>query len=374
MSGSIFKEVTFTPQSFDKEYIFENHRRFGKLIGILESLIDSGIIIGASNHWKKDVNHFLSLYDDSDKDELENLLETLSKRNRLSFSLSNQELTDEKSWIKAIEKLNKERSFDFAAGTITNKSIKNLEDIDRKAYINSGATIQKQTLSNIEKILKPVLSYAEIIKIFDPYFKIEEKRFFTVLELVCKKLGNGYQENEDYIIDIHTSIKSMINNKKEFDWEKANSWIQKIKSLEKQYKHQITIKIWEDTDKNKWHDRWIITDQCGITMGKGSDTGNWTDATWGLLDWEKLPEIEDKFVEGRNLYHFIGKVTSAGIEKNSMPKTVLVKLTDAEQKSENLRLREEAERSEKNRLEKLKNPKKLGRRLVPLSERNNNND
>ena len=369
MSGSIFKEVTFTPQAFDKEYIFANHRRFGKLIGILESLIESGIVIGASDTWKNDVDYFLNKYDDSDRDELENLLETLSKRNRLSFPLTNKKLTDEKSWIDAIEKLNKQRSFDFAAGTITDKSIKMLEDIDRKSYLNSGATIQKQTITNIEKILKPILSYAEIIKIYDPYFKIHEKRFFSVLELICKKLGNGYLDNEGYSIDIHTSVKSMLN-KNEFNWETVKNWIQKIQSLEKQYKHEITIKIWEDTDKNKWHDRWLITDQCGVSMGKGSDTGNWTDATWGLLDWEDLPKIEDKFIESKNFYHFIGKITSSGIEKNSMPKTVLVNLTDKERESENQRLKKEAEESEQKRLEKLKNPKKLKRGLVPLSERN----
>ncbi len=372
MSGSIFKEVTFTPQVFEKEYIFANHRRFGKLIGILESLIESGIVIAASNTWRNDVDFFLSAYDESDKDELENLLETLSKRNRLSFLSYDKKLIDEKSWIGTIEKLNQKRSFDFAAGTVTNKTIKVIEDIDRKSYLNTGATIQKQTLSNIEKILKPILSYAEIIKIFDPYFKIQQDRFSTVLELICKKLGSGYSLNENNIIDIHTSVKSMINSKNEFDWEMAKGWIQKIQSIEKQYRHEITIKIWEDTDKNKWHDRWLITDQCGVSMGKGSDTGNWTDATWGLLDWEDLPKIEDKFIEGKNFYHFIGKVTSDGISKNSMPKTVLVNLTDEEQKLVNNRLKKEAEQSEQERLKKLKNTKKLGRRLVPLSERNNN--
>ena len=370
MSGSIFKEVTFTPQSFDKEYIFANHRRFGKLIGILESLIESGIVIAVANTWKNDVNDFLNLYDDSDKDEIENLLETLSKRNRLSFPINNKELTDEESWMDAIERLNKKRSFDFAAGTITDKSIKVLEDIDSKTYLNSGAIIQKQTIKNIEKILKPVLSYAEIIKIFDPYFKIQQDRFSNVLELICEKLGNVYHENEDYIIDIHTSVKSMMNIKKEFDWGQANSWKQELKSLEKKYKHQITIKIWEDTDKNKWHDRWLVTNQCGIYMGKGSDTGDWTDATWGLLAWKDLPKIEDNFIEGKNFYHFIGKVTSSGIEKKSIPKTVLVHLTDEEQAIENDRLKKEAVQSEQERLAKLKNPKKLKRGLVPLSERN----
>ncbi len=214
-----------------------------------------------------------------------------------------------------------------------------------------------------------MLSYAEIVKIFDPYFTIEKDRFFDVLKSICQKLGNVYGENSDAIIEIHTSVKSMINGKGEFDWRKVERWSQKIRNLENSYDREITIKIWEDTDKNKWHDRWLITNQCGAYMGKGSDTSDWTDATWGLLDWEDLPKIEDKFTEGKNFYHYIGKITSSESPMDSKPKTVLVYMTEEDQVLENDRLKREAGLAEEERLEKIKNPKKLKRGLVPLSER-----
>ncbi len=370
MSGSIFKEVTFTPQTFDKEYIFSNHRRFGKLIAILEGLMNSGIIIAASETWNNDVYNFLDKYDDIDKNEIMNLLEMLSRRDRISVYPYHKKLMSEKLWIDEISKLNKTRKFDFSAGTVTNITVRTIEDIDSKAYLNTGAKIKKQTIANIKQIINPVLTYAEIAKIYDPYFMIGKDRFFDVLKVICEYLGSAYNERNDAIIDIHTSVKSMLNRKNEFDWREANNWIQKIKYLEQKYNHEITIKIWEDTDKNKWHDRWLITNQCGISMGKGSDTSNWTDATWGLLDWEDLPKIEDKFTEGKNFYHYIGKVTTDGIVKISIPKTTLVYLTEDEQNLENDRLNSAASLAETERLKKLKNPKKLKRGLVPLSERN----
>ena len=374
MSDSIFKEVTFTPQSFDKEYIFSNHRRFGKLIAILEGLIDSGIIVAASDSWNNDVYNYLDKYEDDDKNDIIYLLEALSNRNRISIYPQQKKLIDEVLWIDEINLLNKSRRFDFAAGTINNKTVKTIEDIDAKTYLNAGAKIRKQTIENIKKIVDPILTYAEIVKIYDPYFTIDRDRFFDVLKVICEYLGSVYGKKNDAIIDIHTSVKSMLNNKGEFDWRKAEGWIQKIKHLEKKYNHNITIKIWEDTDQNEWHDRWLITNQCGVSMGKGSDTSDWTDATWGLLDWEDLPKIEDKFTEGKQFYHYIGKVTSNGPmpAKEWKPKTVSVYMTKEEQKLESDKLQREANLAEKERLEKLKNVKKLGKGLVLLSKRKNN--
>ncbi len=370
MSDSIFKEVTFTPQSFDKEYIFSNHRRFGKLIAILEGLIDSGIIVAASDSWNNDVYNYLDKYeDDDDKNDIIYLLEALSNRNRISIYPHQKKLIDEVLWINEINLLNKSRRFDFAAGTINNKTVKTIEDIDAKTYLNAGAKIRKQTIENIKKIVDPILTYAEIVKIFDPYFMIDRDRFFDVLKVICEYLGSIYGKENDAIIDIHTSVKSMLNNKGEFDWRKAEGWIQKIKHLEKKYNHNITIKVWEDTAKNKWHDRWLVTNQCGVSMGKGSDTSNWTDATWSLLDWDDLPKVEDKFTEGKGFYNYIGNITSDGIVKVSIPKTTLAYLTEDEKKTENTRLNNEAKLAEEERLKKLKNPKKLKRGLVPLSQR-----
>ncbi len=368
MSGSILKEVTFTPQSFDEEYMYANSKRFRKLITILENLIDCGIIIAASNSWKKETYTFIENYSDSEKDEIVSLLKELDARNRISIYPNKGTMNSEDMWIRAIEKLNHKRPFDFSVGRVSNDIVTTIESIDRKNYLYGGAKIKKQSEENIKQIVAPILSYAEIVQIFDPYFNIDENRFFDVLEIVCKNLGNRHGIQSEAIIDIHTSIKSMLNyNKTEFVWSKANRWANKIKTLENKYHHRITLKIWEDTDKNKWHDRWMITNQCGIFMGKGSDTSNWTDATWGLLNWEELhPKILSKFVKGRGFYSFIGQITSRGIDKYQYPKNTNSTMTHEEKEKyikkineENLQKSGEAERI---RQEKLRNVKTLKKR------------
>ncbi len=362
MSGSILKEATFTPQAFGKDFNLSSSRRFGKLIAILESLIESGIILAASPLWKQNIYELLENYEDTDKSDLSALLKELDSRERIAIYPSSKKLVSEESWISEISHLNKKRAFDFAVGTINENVINTVELIDRKKYQYSGAKVTMQTEENMHQMLAPILSYAEIVKIIDPYFHFEsyDKRYEKALEVICTNLGNHHDVKSEAIIDIHTSIKPMLNRDKEFVWQKTENWPQIIKSLEKKHRHKITLYIWEEHLKHKWHDRWLITNQCGISIGKGSDVSNWTDSTWGLLDWEELPEISNKFDSNRQVYNFIGKIDSSIVMKNQNPKNTSTYLTKEEQVLENERLKEKADKREQERLEKLsKAPKKL---------------
>ena len=372
MSGSILKEVTFTPYVFEKDFNFSHRRRWPKLISILESLIDSGVIVTASSYWKEHVYSFMDDYNEEDKEELEALLKELDARNRIIAYPDHNQYDKEDTWIEKIKLLNQKRAFDFIASTQNTDLVQTVEKIDRKKYKNTGAKVEKQTFDYMKRMLAPILSYADIVKVIDPYFNLSVKRFKDVLTMICDSLGDHHGKRSKAIIEIHTSIKSMLNHNtpREFMWQKADDWTKILKELESTYGHNITINIWEENKKkNEWHERWIITNQCGIFIGKGSDISDWTDSTWGLLDWEQLPDISNKFDSNRNVYNFIGKIDSSTILRNQNPKNTSTYLTKEEQVLENERLKKEAELAEEERLKKIKEPKKFKRRLVPLSER-----
>ena len=356
MAGSILKEVIFTPNVFDKAFIFALRKRYAKLARILEDLIDSGIIVAPSHLWKEQVFDFIEKYDDEDKEELIALLEEIDSRNRIVSQYISTDNSEEKSWINTIEKLYAKRAFDFATATEETTITETLEHIERAKYKNTGAKVKKQTFEYMEKMLAPVLSYADIVKIIDPYFNLSEERFFKVMQMICKNSGDNRGSKNNIIIDIHTSVKAMLNHDKELVWSVADGWKKQIQNLESQYGHTICLYVWEEIkQKDAWHERWIITNQCGLFIGKGSDISNWTDSTWGLLDWEELPEISNKFDANRQVYNYIGKVTSDYVEKIGNTVSVSVHLTEEE------------------RLEKRnKAPKKLTRRLVPLNKRKSN--
>lgn len=321
MVDSIFKEVSFTPQTFEKEFIEANNRRLGKLIAILESLIDSGIIIAASDSWQKKVFEFLSYFDDSDRDDLSTLLEVIDSRNRLAIYSGEKKLENESAWISELSRLNNKRAFSFISGTIDQDVIKPVESIEREAYLNVGAIVSTQTVENMRMILTPVLGYAEDVKIIDPYFNLSKKTYTDALHVIADTLGNHHGKTEHFEITIQTSIKSLLDKNKALDFGLAKEWSRKIQFFEKQYGHSIIVNIWEDLkEEDQWHDRWIITNQCGITMGKGSDISEWTDATWGLLDWNEIPNIANKFNHNRQTYNLIASINHLSITKKKSPK------------------------------------------------------
>ncbi len=376
MSGSIFKEVSLTPFVFEKDFSLSSHKRFAKLISILESLVDSGIIIAPSSSWKENVLQFIEQYDDEERDDLTTLLKEIDSREHLLFYPPGVSLEDENDWICQVEKLNKIRAFDFVAATRDAGIVSAIENIRKEKYKNTGAQVEKQTADYMKKMLTPVLAYADIAKIIDPYFKLTDiggnpvHRYENVLKIICESLGIRHGSRVPAIIEIHTSVKAMLNREKEFVWKAIKKWQSILQKFEKEYGHTITITVWEEIKrKEEWHERWLITNQCGIFIGKGSDINNWTESTWGLLDWNELPRISNRFNKNRQIYNYIGEVTSDSAKKNQNPKNTLLYMTKEEQNRENEIMKNKAEEAERERIEKLKKPKVLRRRLVPKSER-----
>ncbi len=378
MSGSIFKEVSLTPFVFEKDFSLSSHIRFAKLISILESLVDSGIIIAPSSNWRENVLQFVEQYDDEERDELASLLKQIDSREHLLFFPISTRLGNENDWISQIEKLDQKREFDFVAATRDAGIVSALENIRKEKYKNTGAQVEKQTAGYMRKMLTPVLAYADIAKVIDPYFKLTEidgkptKRYLDVLHIICEQLGSTHGKRVPAIIEIHTSVKAMLNNAqpREFVWSAIKGWQRILQDFEKKYGHSITIIVWEEIKrKEEWHERWLITNQCGIFIGKGSDISNWTESTWGLLNWDELPGISNRFNKNRQVYNYIGEVGANSFVKNTNPTNTSVYMTEGEKKANETKAKSNADEVERLRREKLKNPKKLRRTLVPKDQR-----
>ena len=361
MAYSIFKEVTFTPNSFDKNIFLESERKFEKLLNALEDITDSGMILGITRQWQKKVNEFLDKYDDNEKSEIKEIFKQLHARQRIVSYPISKEFDDENNWINQANQINEKRLFDVIIASKDSPTTKQIDHIDRKFLKNKGATVNKQTEEFMDVMLSPILSYAEIVTIIDPYFSFEHVRFQDALEIICKNLANHHGIKDEAIVEIQTSIKSMKENN-EFKWQKADGWSKIINKYEEKYGHVITLKIWEEVKEDKWHERWIITDQCGIFIGKGSDISRWTDSTWSLLDWDELADITNKFDENRKVYNFIGSVTSSGISKNQNPKGTTTYMTENEKVENRKEYLEKIEKDDQERLAKVnRTPKKFGK-------------
>lgn len=355
MAGSIFKEVTFTPQAFDKATFLEDMRKFEKLLNTMDDLSESGIIVGVYSDWLDKITEFIEKYNESEKYDIQDVLKFLNDRHRIVCMPKNESISnDEDAWIDQAKKLNQVREFDLIIASKDAENVKQLNSVDRKALKNKGAIVRPQSKELMRTILSPILGYANIVTIIDPYFHLEsdKQRFEVALEIICSTLGIQHGVKNKLVIDIHTSIKPMIESKtKEFIWQKTEKWPKIIKIFEEKYGHTITINIWEEAKKeNKWHDRWIITDQCGVALGKGSDVSEWTDATWGILDWDELSAIASKFNKNRQVYAYIGKVDSSEAIRERFPKYTDSRMTEEEKRIKQLEWERELKRREDERL------------------------
>jgi hypothetical protein len=321
MSDSIFKEVTLTPHIFESSNLLNDDRKFERLLNALEDLAESGQLIGVFFDWFEKINNNILELSEDERDEIEEILKYLNDRQRIvciQNKISNS--NDENFWIEEALKFNKIRNFELILATKQKDIIKSFETIDRrtiKALGYKGAKVLAQTKENMKKLLMPILAYAEIVKIYDPYFDFTKQRYIEAFEIICETLSFKHGNQESAIIEIHTSIKTILDKNDLINTNILNIFSEKLIDFEKLYKHEITIRIWEDRENNKWHDRWIVTNQCGINLGKGSDTSKWTDATWGIVDYEEIPNIQKKFLINRNEFNLIYTISKNGYKKEN---------------------------------------------------------
>lgn len=319
MSDSIFKEIAFTPHIFQKNILLNDERKFERLLNLLDGIAINGHVVGVFSDWFKFINENILEFNEFEKDELIEVLKYLNDRQRIVHTPNKKcENNDEYCWIKQALYLNSIRSFELILATEQNDSVKSFDDLDRKtikSLQNQGAKVLPQTKENMQKILAPILTYAEIAKVYDPYFDLSKPRYLDAFKILLETLGCQYEDQEFAILEVHTSVKIVLDKDKTIDWQMLDLYQKLILDFENKYGHSIKFYIWEDTKNNKWHDRWILTNQCGVTLGKGSDISEWTDATWGILDYEQIPYIEQKFITNRAEFNLISIIDNNGVKK-----------------------------------------------------------
>jgi len=142
--------------------------------------------------------------------------------------------------------------------------------------------------------LAPILRYARSLILIDPNICTEnqvltrdKERFFKTIEICSDLLGRRGHERLNGRIHIHAELRKQkpegqtLNNY-------LDAWEQKLRPLIAAEGHRFRVFLWESLPGSEsMHDRFILTDQCGISVPGGLDCrtrshANSTD--WNLLD------------------------------------------------------------------------------------------
>ena len=295
-------EFAMTPELFDSSVANSGNSSSVILVEILKGLTENGLL--ANLHGGRWFTHVRDQRVTSLSPKLKNdvitLLNTLRDRHRLPLhpkSVQYDPKTDQQ-WLNLA--LESHHRVPFHAIILSEALMKNSghkcdEFVEFSSSLGSEQWNLKRkrtlslnkTKSDYCKALAPVLRHAKSLMLIDPWLNAVQSRFFDTVSICSNLLGQRGHIRLHGRIDIHAA---KIRQKPEGATLRDNldTWGRKLEPLINQDKHKFRVFLWESIEHGEtMHDRFILTDQCGISTPAGLDCrthshGNSTD--WNLLD------------------------------------------------------------------------------------------
>ncbi len=293
-------EFAMTPELFSAPFANSN-KGAEHIPELLLSIAENGMLANLDkDRWKRHVEERLATLSKSSpmlKDKILNCLTVLDDRHRLvrhPKSKSGPPSTDQ-DWLNLAFESHKK--IPFTAIILSKELMENcgrkgdvLVDLDSLDKDENLPMLRKNTLSlsqteaGYRSALGPVLRHARSLFLIDPHMNTTV-RFFRTVELCSELLGERVQERPiGRRILIHALKKNQKPNPEEVK-SCLDEWEKKLAPLRDKHGHRFQVFLWNekiDSDESM-HDRYILTDQCGISIPGGLDCrGGSTD--WSLLD------------------------------------------------------------------------------------------
>jgi hypothetical protein len=135
--------------------------------------------------------------------------------------------------------------------------------------------------------LSPILRHAKALSLVDPWLNCHESRYFNTITICSNLMGQRGHARLQGRIYIHAEAsKQKPYGRPLCDY--LDTWEQKLRPLIATDNHRFKVFLWDSLPGSEsMHDRYILTDQCGISTPGGLDCrihshANSTD--WSLLD------------------------------------------------------------------------------------------
>lgn len=135
--------------------------------------------------------------------------------------------------------------------------------------------------------LAPILRYAKSLSLIDPYMNSHETRYFDTVTICSNLMGQRGHTRLHGRIHLHAEAgKQKPYGQQLTDY--LDAWEQKLRPLVTNDGHRFKVFLWESIPGSEtMHDRFILTDQCGISTPGGLDCRTHSHANstdWSLLD------------------------------------------------------------------------------------------
>lgn len=144
-----------------------------------------------------------------------------------------------------------------------------------------------KSATDYQAVLAPILRHAKSLSLIDPWLNSHESRYFDTVTICSNVMGQRGHARLRGRIHIHAEYsKQKPDGRTVSDY--LDAWEQKLRPLIAADGHRFKVFLWESLpDSESMHDRFILTDQCGISTPGGLDCRTHSHANstnWSLLD------------------------------------------------------------------------------------------
>lgn len=293
-------EFAMTPDLFDKKVISDDLAGT-ILVQLLRGLEVNGLLADFhKGKWSEHITQRMVSISPKWLDKIKACLTVLKDRNRLvrhPKCMSGDPQCDG-DWLNLAFESNSRNAFQ---GIFLSQQLKEgclsecaeyigfydaLDSVRWRTLVNRSQSVIK-TEDDYRLALLPILRHAKSLLLIDPYMNAIDSRFFETVKMCAKLMGQRGQARLDGRIHIHAELKRQKPEGLTLD-QYLNEWEKKLTPHASSEQRRFKVFLWEAIDKaDKPHDRFFLTDQCGISVPGGLDCRYYSQANttdWSLLD------------------------------------------------------------------------------------------
>lgn len=320
-------EFAFTPDTFDASLLNHDPVLSFTLIQLLRGVAENGLLANLNKgRWQQHIMQRLEKLSPNSKHQIIACLNLLKDRKRLVKHARRKsgDPTDDLEWLELA--LDSHRRSPLHGIVLGEELLTRYGHHDDKPFIKLNGALDSarwqnrqrsitltQSEADYRKYLTPVLRHARALTLIDPYMTCHEERFFRTVKLCRALLGQRGDTALEGRIRIHARDPVTTGDYKhqESVENRLDAWERELRNLPKllKHSHRFEIFLWRmHPGGQKFHDRYIMTDQCGISAPAGLDCQVRSDntTTWTLLDEADRVHHLEKYDRATTPYKFLG--------------------------------------------------------------------
>ncbi len=224
-------------------------------------------------NWRKQFRKAIPLLDERSKSSLEELFKLLSERRVIR---SEYEYDGKKLWLENAEKENTRHFFRAIMATANPNNSEHvllsdqIGDWPNHLWDAPNSVAMERNLDSIKKLLCPLLQKSTEIRFVDPYFRATKKKFKEPFCALLKESVTCLAYPIKQRVELHVSADY-------YSAPTADLFEQECREeLQLDIPQNLEIIFWrwnQRTGREKLHNRYILTELGGVTLGVGIDTG-----------------------------------------------------------------------------------------------------